>query len=246
MSVDGDIYISWALGNDGPHTINWSFFADLYFDDVVIGRWLVDGGMSTNYTHNLNGWSGLKNRVNPEPGVHTLRLVVDPTDLVPETDESDNVYEQEFTWASSESLSPEPTHPMTDVAPYTPSGWAWPIVATSYSGETRKSPLSVSVPTYIRYAILNRGQVDVPDEVRIYVYLYLDDVLVERRFWTGLRAGNRGTRTEWNGLYEVVNVTPGTHTLKIVVDPTDLLLETNEDNNVFEKEFTWGTGPVPP
>ena len=244
--MTGDTYISWAINNTGPNTLNYEFYVYLYFDDVIVERWRGEG-LSTNYYSFIDGWDELPSRVRVQSGLHTLRLVVDSTNLVPEKNENDNVYERVFMWESTGAVVPElrpaPTR-LPDLEPFAPEEWGAPVVATSYPGSIVDGPLSVSTPSYIRYSIHNAGLSSTPEDV--WVHLFLDDVLVEIDSWSGVLADGFVERPEWSELFEITNVTPAAHTLKIVVDPGDLIAELNEDNNSFEKEFTWGSGPVPP
>ncbi len=116
-------------------------------------------------------------------------------------------------------------------------------MATSYAGDVVDGPLSVDVPTHIHYAIRNTGLASTPDDM--WVYLYLDDFLVRRTQVAGLLAEQTSSVRDWTEVFEVTRVTPGTHTLRVVIDPNGLLTESDEANNSFEKEFTWGTGAVP-
>ena len=70
------------------------------------------------------------------------------------------------------------------------------------------------------------------------------DVLVQRVRWTGLMSG--GTAVfDSTSLLTSAPVHPGTHTLRFIVDPRDLIAESDETDNVFEMTATWGVGPVP-
>ena len=89
----------------------------------------------------------------------------------------------------------------------------------------------------------NRGLSSIDHPVR--VDLYFNGVLVAWRQGDGAIAGGFPSRVTWSGLQGIVPVTPGEHTLKVVVDPTNLIQESDETNNVFEKVFTWNTGAVP-
>ncbi len=245
LSVDGQSYISWSITNTGPYTINDPFFTDLYFDDVLLERWAHDG-LGVNYFSFVTGWDRLTTYVRLEAGRHTLKLVVDPTGIVPETDEDDNVFEWSFIWDPPEDPIPAAVTAirLPDIVPFTPDGWDGPLIATSYSGDTVTGPLSVSLPTYIRFGVENQGLTSTADDFNIHIFL--DDVFIGDWFSDGLLADEWVRFREWSGLLETTGVPPGIHTLKMVVDATDLVEESDEDNNVFEKEFTWGSGPVPP
>ena len=215
---------------------------DLYLDGVVIQRWL-GGDMPVRGFIFIDDWSKLLLRVRLQPGKHTLRIVADSTNLVPETNESDNVFERDFIWEPASSTATPIASRLPDLAPFAPDGWDAPIIATSYSGDIVEGPLSLSATTYIRYSIENRGLTSAPSD--IWVYLYLDDILVDRKVLDGLIADGTVTQPEWTGLFEATNVTEGDHVLRLVIDPTDLVSESDETNNTFEKRFTWSADAVP-
>ena len=159
LSLDGDTYLSWAVINTSPNAIDYPFHIDVYLDDVLVERWTTNN-LESNLFISLTDWDELPRRVNLLPGTHTLKLVVDSTNLVPETDESDNVYELEYAWLPSELPAPEPTPipgKLPDLAPAIPVGWGDSLIATSYAGGAADGPLSVDVPTYIRYGFQNAG-----------------------------------------------------------------------------------------
>ena len=88
LSVDGDTYLSWAVINNSPNSIDYPFFIDVYLDDILVERWTTND-LGANQYINLTDWDELPSRLRLRPGAHTLKLVADSTDLVPETDESD-------------------------------------------------------------------------------------------------------------------------------------------------------------
>ena len=246
LSVDGETYISWAVSNDGPGSVDYPFFVDVYLDGVLAERWSTPP-LAPDDVIALTDWDELYDRFRLEPGSHTLKLVVDPTDLVPELDENDNVYEIQFTWqapAEPAATAPPPPIKLPDLAPAAPDGWADSLIATSYRGDKADGPLSVNVPTYISYGFRNEGLTSF--EGQSWVYLYLDGVLVSAQVGVGLLAEETVGSAEWTGLLESVNLTPGVHTLRLEVDATNLIDEADETNNVIEKQFTWEEGAVPP
>ena len=246
LSAGAETYISWAVLNEGPGDIGETFFVDLYFDGVVVERW-ASRGMPVDTFGSIGDWDRLYTLVDVRPGAHTLKLVVDSTNLVRETDESDNEFERELTWEPPPGGLPAPTsipNRLPDLVPFSPQGWGGQLIATSYAGDTVEGPLSVDVPTYVRSAIRNQGLSSTPGDV--WTYIYFDGLLVDMRRSEGLPAESAVEMTQWAGLFEAVAVSPGFHTLRMVVDPNDLIAESSEDNNTFETEFTWGTGPVPP
>ncbi|MCH8206163.1 MAG: hypothetical protein IH956_04075 [Chloroflexi bacterium] len=242
LRLDGEIFVSWAIANEQPAAVSHLFFTDLYLDGAFIERWEFDG-LPASQVGFVDDWNGLIGRARLVPGRHTLTLVVDSTDLIAETDESDNAIEWEFRLEASASLTPMPLPTrLPDLVPFSPPGWDGPLVATAYTGTTVDGPLSVSVPTYIRYSVQNQGLSSARE--RVWVHIFLDGVLVEATFWDGGIVETLLARPEWDGLPRVIRLTPGTHTLKMVIDPTDLVIESDESNNTFEKQLTWSVGPV--
>ena len=242
--VGEDAFVSWGIRNVGDVTLDEWYFVDLYFDDVVINRWtgisLVAGELAA-----LIDWSNLNANIAPTPGVHVLKLVLDSTNIVAESDETDNSYELEVVWESGDP-APSLERPVTrlpDLAVAQLRGVSDVMVASPYADDVEDWPLTVDLPSYVVSAIENRGLSSIDHPVR--VDLYYDGVLVAWRQGDGAIAGASPSRVTWSGIGGFVPVTPGEHILKVVVDPTNLVVESDETNNAFEKVFTWDTGPVP-
>ena len=242
--VGDDTFVSWGIRNVGDVPLVDRYFVDLHYDDVVINRW-SGISLAADELAALLDWSYLRATIFPTPGVHVLKLVVDSTNLIDESDEADNIYEVEVVWEAGDPV-PAPEGPVTrlpDLAVAQLRGVSDVIVASPYAEDVEDWPLSVDLPTYVGSAIENRGLSSIDHTVR--VDLYLDDILVAWRQDDGAIAGGFPSRVTWSGLQGIVPITPGEHTLKVVVDPTNLVQESDETNNAFEKVFTWGTGAVP-
>ena len=245
LTESGEVFIRWAIANDSPDAIDYPFYVDLHFDGVFVERW-SGSGILANQVLMIADWDGLGARVGPQSGTHKLTLVVDSTGLIPETDESDNEFATEVAWSTavpSVTATPVPIR-LPDLVPGAGKGWDSPIIATSYSGDTVDGPLSVDLPSYFRLGVRNDGLTSTTEDV--WVHLYLDDLFVQRWILDGLLADVTRVVSKWAGLYGVTNVSPGPYTLRVVVDPHDLVTESDEGNNTFEKLLTWETGPVPP
>lgn len=244
QKVGYDTFVSWGIRNSGDTPLVDRYFVDLYFDDVVVNRW---SGISLAAAEiaALVDWSYLSGSVLPTPGVHKLKLVLDSTNLIMETDETDNTYEVEVVWEPGDTV-PAPERPVTrlpDLAVAQLRGMSDVMVASPYADDLEDWPMSTDLPSYVVSAFENRGLSSIDDPVR--VDLYYDGVLVAWRQSDGAIAGGLPSRVTWSGLQGFVPITPGEHTLKVVVDPTNLIAESDESNNVFEKVFTWDTGSVP-
>ena len=242
--VGEETFVNWGIRNAGDVSFADRYFVDLYFDDVVINRW-TGISLAAAELAALIDWPYLSGSVNPTPGVHVLKLVVDSTNLIAESEEADNTYEMEVVWEPGEPV-PATERAVTrlpDLAVAQLRGVTDVIVASPYAEDTEDWPLSVDLPTYVVSAIENRGLSSIDHPVR--VDLYYDGVLVAWRQGDGAIAGGFPSRVAWSGLQGIVPITPGEHTLKVVIDPTNLVAESDETNNVFQKVFTWDTGPVP-
>jgi len=190
-------------------------------------------------------WDRLDSLPRIEPGQHTFTLIVDSTDLVAETDESDNTFQTGVivVAAPDPQIPPPIPNRLPGLAPVAPPGWPAPIIASAYSGAKLQRPLSMNELSYIRHALENQGLASTPDNV--HTKLYYDGKLVSKEFRSGAIMDNQVTRSEWAGLSEVVRLTPGEHTLKLLVDPRNLIDESDETNNSYEVTFMWGGGEVP-
>jgi hypothetical protein len=179
------------------------FYVDVLLDGVVLDRWISDG-LKADRSGAFTDWDRLDELARIEPGEHRLTLVVDSTNLVSETDESDNTFETTMvvlTEPDDPSGETSPTR-LPDLAPFAPSDWPAPIVASAYSDGKLLGPLSANVLTYIRYSFINQGKASAPENV--YTQLYYDDVLVSKEFWSGAILGDEVVRQEWDGLGETV------------------------------------------
>lgn len=123
-----------------------------------------------------------------------------------------------------------------NLAPYTPSGWSFPIVPSSVQGTNTVNTLYTGQPTYIDLAMINNGTSRAWGKA--YICLYLDGVEIGQWYASHLRPNYYATVIDWS--YTVNNA--GTHTLRIVVDCTNRISESNENDNSWEMAFTWQSG----
>ena len=245
LRAGGESFVSWAVADTTGTRVDSRFFIDLLFDGVTVWRWTNDLLPAGGYI-DISDWPDLRRLVNIDPGTHTLTLVVDPTNLVEESDETDNRVETQVVWLPPETaLSSAPARErLPDLAPYTPADWAGPLTANSYGEDGIDGPLSIDAPTRVLAAFTNSGAASTG--LSIWAHLYLDDVLVDVSVSPGLLVNDVTRRLRVEDLHERVGIAPGEHTLKLVIDPTDLVEESDETNNVFEKRLTWMTGDPPP
>lgn len=218
-------YIDWAALNEGD-AISASFRSCLYMDNTQASCWTTNG-VGANGVVTVQDW--LLNREadsgTMKDGVHSLRFVVDVDNSIPELDETDNTWTREFTWDT-------PTLP--NLVPYKPNGYDYPIVPSSVSGTTRVNTLDIEKRTYIDWQVANKGA-DI-SETSFTICLYLDNNPLNCWTNSGLLFETYLYARDW-----VLNLkpTPGQHTLRIVADTTNAVQEWNENDNSWERAFTW-------
>jgi hypothetical protein len=225
LTSDGPIYISWAISNQGEVSSS-EFVVDLLLDGIPIERWSTEG-LERGGTRITREWDKTRSRSRISAGEHLLQVVVDSTDLISESNENDNVYSIKFNWPQTSEdgrIADSKTSRLPNIAPYTPPGWEHPIQISYPTTPSRDAPS-------IRIAYRNKGLSSISQLVQ--VYLYLDGILVATFRQRDLIAGEAVLTPPWAGLGEIIRYSPGRHTFKVVVDPTNLIEETVEEDNVF-------------
>jgi murein DD-endopeptidase MepM/ murein hydrolase activator NlpD len=128
--------------------------------------------------------------------------------------------------------------PQPDLVPAQWGDWQYPIVPSSITGTTVVNTLYANYPTYIDWGVSNIGNADCGGDA--YGDLYIDDTRLAHYNFGNILAGWSWAFFDW---METVN-TPGWHTLKVIADPDDLIAESDETNNVWQRDFYW-TPSVP-
>ncbi len=245
VRYEDQIYITWSILNSGSRDISDMFFVDVYLEDILVERWEIDGLAANQYV-SVRDWDGMKDRIRLADGKNKLSLVIDPTGLLNELNELDNQVDIEFVLigAESESVISEKhiTAVLPDIVPWVLPDWEDTLVTTSNSGSTKSGKLSKDVQTHIRFGFSNQSLVSIPGDM--WVYIYLDDILVNAQKGKGLLAEEYIGSKEWSEINTVIEIDPGVHKLRVELDATNLILETNETNNTIEKELIWLDGPI--
>lgn len=127
---------------------------------------------------------------------------------------------------------------MPNLVSCTPPGWSHPIVPSSQQGTHVHNPeTDILYPspknTYIDFAFCNETNRDVTES--FFVSLYIDGV---EAFTTEIE-DVVGGKTCQSWMDEPFALSEGQHTIKIVVDVYDDVVETNEDDNTLEMIFLW-------
>ncbi|MBN4074206.1 hypothetical protein JYT27_00095 [bacterium AH-315-D21] len=239
LKEKGDLFVDFFLTNVGPGPINGDYFIDLYIDDVIAQRWSgLD--MSVDQFIFIEGGTGLLDLFQLQPGEHTVKMVLDPTNLIPEISDGDNSYSATFNWEGPVIPTPLPTDRLPNLSLV---GDFTGLRVAPFFGANSSGGLSVNGDTFITFSVLNDSPITVPHDFA--VNLWFDDVLVFNAHYTGLIGGQYAS-LKWDGLSKAVRITPGEHTLRMVVDPTGAVTESDESDNTTEVVLVWSTDdPIP-
>jgi subtilase family serine protease len=210
------LYVDVAIINDS--NINTGAFrVSLYVDGVYQKEWQYNDGLSAGDSTSVEDYSYLILAA----GEHTLKVVVDSSNTVAESHEDDNVYERTVTVEMSSD---------GNLRPYRPDGWSDKIVVSNAMGTTTdNNSFKSNDEIYVDWAIENGSRVDIRTAYEI--TLYVDGVNIQ--IWSSdiLRTGSYNFANDYN----IGPLTAGQHTIKIVADSNNTVIESNEDDNVYEK-----------
>ncbi|MBI3953892.1 MAG: hypothetical protein HY330_05205 [Chloroflexi bacterium] len=208
------------------------------------------------------------------PGRHTVTVVIDPDNQVQESDETDNVYAAEFTWADIPVQAPAPAQATPrelrpapfpeptpgppppaapNLRPYKPEGWAAPFVFSVGEGDfSGAKPVDVAGPAYFAVAVQNAGNADVTAAFDVEVRL--DNRVLATLSHGSERALGPGYYSTWSGRdfnrFYRQNIEPagvladGPHAITVTVDPANTLAERRKTDNVYVYNFTVTKGVI--
>ncbi len=129
---------------------------------------------------------------------------------------------------------PEPTSE-PNLRPYRPAKWDYELVPSSVKETNTVDQLVGDELTYFDLAVLNDGEADIDSTQLIEVYIYIDGNLVKE--FSGKKGLRAGWYVYWTDL--PIRVGSGTHVVRFEIDPLDRIDESNEDDNIWERPFTW-------
>ena len=197
-----NITVTLQVKNQGDTDAVAKFYTKLYVDDVEKGSWYTDSltaGESAHASEDIGTLSA---------GDHMVKVVIDPTGIIDESDESNNIY--------SKTLTVKGVKP--DLTPF----------------EITWTPSSPSTSDNITVTLQVKNQGDTDAVAKFYTKLYVDDV--EKGSWnhpTGLTAGKSAQASE-----DIGTLSAGDHKVKVVTDTTGIIDESDESNNIYSKTLT--------
>lgn len=120
-----------------------------------------------------------------------------------------------------------------DLVPFQPTGWDDRIVASMKTGTHTIETLNVGRPAYIDWAVINNGGATANTFTSC---LYFDGAQINCWATNGLNQNYYAYVEDW-----LLNVSPtaGYHTLEIRADVNNTVIESNESNNTWSRQFYW-------
>lgn len=231
---NSDVLVDFFVTNGGSAPISGGYFIDLLIDDVLAQRW-PGIPIAPDHFIFIEGGTGLLDSFQLQPGEHEIKLVIDPTNLVPEKSDGDNTYSTTFTWEGPAIPAPQPGDRLPNLSLV---GGATGIIAAPFSGASSSGGLSTKGETHFSFAVLNDSPVTISRDFDLNVLF--DDVIVFKAGYLGL-VGGEYINLDWQELSSAINVSPGEHTVKLVADPGGAIVESDESDNSVEVTLTWGT-----
>ncbi|MFT5233646.1 MAG: subtilisin family serine protease, partial [Candidatus Krumholzibacteriia bacterium] len=130
-------FVSFAFLSDGLQDVTNTFYVDLEIDGEIEASWELVGGLDAGVFVPLEDYP-----VVLSSGMHTISLIIDPTDAVAEMDEGDNIVSRTYHWLNGDAdLRFHPTALVTVITPETSQTQAWelaknPITKREFSLQT--------------------------------------------------------------------------------------------------------------
>lgn len=125
-----------------------------------------------------------------------------------------------------------------DIAIYKPVDWSNYLIPSKVKGTHNVSDTLIGSPyngtdsTYIDFALISNSPVDIPDT--FYCAIYVDGILKEEFYSLPLPTGWYAYAEDWSTL-----VMGGRHTLSVSHDYLDSIIETDESNNDYGKQYVF-------
>lgn len=119
-----------------------------------------------------------------------------------------------------------------DLTPYAPQGWDSPIVVSKTTGtNTNSTSITTNDNVYVDFCWANA---DYANAGKYTVSWYLDNELL----YTGSMNSHEALTYQPIEDYSLGKLSAGSHTIKLVLDESNSVTESNESNNTYTKTFT--------
>jgi PKD repeat protein len=129
--------------------------------------------------------------------------------------------------------TPSCVPPQPDLRPYAPPGYPYPVVPSSIQDTHEVNALIAGQTTYFDWHFINSGDATASGD--FHVELWVGDTRYVRYPYSNHVPGwNRGF-DDWA---ETIS-TSGWHTVRLITDPDDTIVESDETNNAWQRDFYW-------
>ncbi len=200
--------VTFQIKNQGTAAISTQFVMRLSVDGVVKAAW-SSGGLAVGQL----AQAGTTVIVN-STGSHQMKMEVDYDNRIAESNESNNIREETWTWGAS------PVDLIVEDI--------WSIT----------NPLQAGQIENLTFRIKNQGSA--ATTITFETHLWVDGDHIASWVKSGLNAGGEVTGS-FNTL--LLN-SPGAHEIRVTVDTTNAVPESNEGNNSRLENWTWGASPT--
>ena len=217
-------WIETTVSGEGTVSFTWKVSSEHFCDKL---SFYVDGQQRDAISGTVD-WSQ-KYVIVTGSGTHTLRWVYSKDGSVSGGDDCGWIKDYQY----SDSIEPSM---LSDLYPYTPTGWSGPLVLSASSQNSTSSTATSFSPNdsiFASFAVANSGAAFEND---FEWALYVDESLRT----TGANWG-QGLSSNGSSRWTAIAIGPlsvGTHTVKVVYDYTGLVAESNEGNNIVTKTVT--------
>jgi len=124
-NASDSIYVDWAVANESAQDVSSYFYVAIYVDNSLKTAWKVDGLQSGQYTYIQNYSLGQLSN-----GQHEITIFIDASNLVTESNESDNIVSR-----TVDIIAPDTTPPTGNITYSTTSPTNGSVVAILETSE---------------------------------------------------------------------------------------------------------------
>ncbi len=213
-------YISFAYTNAGVHSTTDTLFYQVNIDGTVWSNWYSTTPFAPGEVRATPNYP----RTFTTTGQHTIRLLLDPTNRIDELNESNNIYDTTIYVQSSQP----------DLISTIPNGWT-----SCFRINPHITYPSYSYGVEFDFAFKNAGSCDITTD-SVEVRSEIDGVYAGSFY----RRAPIARGDEVIASFDHALTTPGTHTIRITLDPSNHYPEFEETNNVYETSFTYTPPPI--
>ena len=121
-----------------------------------------------------------------------------------------------------------------NLTPYQPLGWSDKIVVSTQTGtNTDSNPLRPTDTLYLDWAVANDGTASVG--ISFQIALYIDGL--QKQTWTVSPPLDANTYIYFPD-YPIGTLNPGIHTIRLLADSANVVMDSNELDNEYSKVIT--------